>query len=58
MFIYSVKATTLKFAAVIGAAVISLGHIQNGVLAAFIGTAVMGRERVDLRDAGHKGHDG
>ena len=40
------------------AAVASVGHIQDGVLALGVGAAVVGREGVDLRDARHKCHDG
>ena len=42
----------------IRAAVEFLGHIQNGVLAVFVGAAVMRREGVNFRNAGHEGHDG
>ena len=37
---------------------ITLGHIEGCVLTVRVGTAVMGRERVDLGDTRHKRYDG
>ena len=41
----------------VGAAAVALGNVEGGVLAFRIGAAVVGREGVDLGDAGHVGND-
>ena len=62
----NIEAVFLEFRAALGtdgvrqirAAAVALGNVEGGVLALRVGAAVVGREGVDLGDAGHVGHDG